>query len=280
MTIAFAVKKGLKGALSSLETLMPEASYRALLYGLLPVYKSVCYFLYNLKGSGTLMSGNPAGWRKTQAILKVAPHTLVGFGGLEMTYDMAKELNDRQMEGDFIELGVARGGCAALICHVAFNESEGMKRKVWLFDSYEGLPEPTGDDYQDGKTGDHLRHLPKGSCLGTLEQVKELLFGQFNFPAEPIEFVKGWFQDTLPEVRPRLGKIALLRLDGDWYESTKISLEHLYDLVIPDGKIVIDDYLSCYGCKKAVDEFLETRNLKVRLIMDGRGGCYFSKPGN
>ena len=88
---------------------------------------------------------------------------------------------------------------------------------------------------------------------------------------------KGWFQNTLPEIKDKIGPIAILRLDSDWYESTKCCLDNLYDNVIQGGYIVIDDYGCWEGCKRAVDEFLEKRNMKINLIKIDNSGVYFKK---
>ena len=153
-------------------------------------------------------------------------------------------------------------------------------RKMWLFDSFEGLPSPTGEDYdKTGKaTGPHLRPLRKGSCLGAKDQVEELLFLKFGLDRSNVHLVKGWFRDTLPASRERIGPISLLRIDGDWYESTKCCLENLYDQVLPGGCVIIDDYETCFGAKEAVDEFVARRGLSVSLSSDRRGGVLFQKP--
>ena len=150
-------------------------------------------------------------------------------------------------------------------------------RQKWLFDSYEGLPEPTEEDYEGGKTGHFIRPLPKGSCLGTIEQVSELMFDTLEFPKEEVHLIKGWFQDTNPVYREKVGKIAVLRLDGDWYESTKVPLENFFDQVVEGGLIIIDDYATCFGSRKAVDEFRTNRNITTPLNPDGRGGVWFKK---
>lgn len=91
--------------------------------------------------------------------------------------------------------------------------------------------------------------------------------------------IKGWFDETLPKYKAEINPISILRIDADWYESVKCCLDNLYDNVLPgSGYIIIDDYGSCYGAQKAVDEFLNNRGVKVDLIPDGRGGCYFIKP--
>jgi hypothetical protein len=120
----------------------------------------------------------------------------------------------------------------------------------------------------------------KGSCLGTIEQVSELLFDHMKLSRDTIHLVKGWFQDTLPVTRKNIGPIALLRVDGDWYDSTKCVLEALFDQVAEGGHILIDDYCSCFGAQKATDEFLESRGIQAKLVPDGRGGASFQKPAS
>jgi len=82
----------------------------------------------------------------------------------------------------------------------------------------------------------------------------------------------------LPAYRGKIGPVSLLRIDGDWYESTKCCLENLYDQVVPGGCLIIDDYETCFGAKKAVDEFVAQRGLIVSMSSDGRGGVLFKKP--
>ena len=82
---------------------------------------------------------------------------------------------------------------------------------------------------------------------------------------QTVHIIKGLFEDTITKYKMNIGKIALLHLDGDWYESTKVSLENLFDNIVPGGYIVIDDYGHWRGCKKAVDEFLKQRNLHYTL---------------
>ena len=105
-----------------------------------------------------------------------------------------------------------------------------------------------------------------------------MLFDGFKLRRDRIRLVKGWFQDTLPVTRAQVGRIAVLRIDGDWYASVKCCLEMLFDQVVNGGSVIIDDYTSCYGAKKAVDEFIAAKRLAVVLLPDGRGGCYFVKP--
>jgi O-methyltransferase len=82
-----------------------------------------------------------------------------------------------------------------------------------------------------------------------------------GIPQERSVFHVGWFQDTVPAAAREIPKIAILRIDGDWYDSTKVCLEHLYDLVSPNGYVIIDDYNTFSGCHDAVDEFRASRHI-------------------
>ncbi|HUP59862.1 MAG TPA: TylF/MycF/NovP-related O-methyltransferase [Thermoanaerobaculia bacterium] len=95
---------------------------------------------------------------------------------------------------------------------------------------------------------------------------------------ERVEIRKGWFQDTLPSAKHEIGSIAVLRLDGDWYESTRVCLDNLYDLVAPGGYVIIDDYNYWEGCKRAVDEFLAARGLGVALVAVGDSAVWWEVP--
>jgi hypothetical protein len=207
---------------------------------------------------------------RARLVHRVMPYSLVGAAGLEATYDAVRATT---AQGSIVECGVAQGGCAALMCLAA------PDRKVFLFDSYEGLPDPTEKDYEQGKTGLHARDLKKGECLGTVEQVSSLLFDRFKLDRARVTLVKGWFQDTLAVTADQASPIAVLRIDADWYESVKCCLDALYDRVAPGGAIIIDDYGSCFGARKAVDEFLAARGIVPDLRPDGRGGVALVKSG-
>jgi hypothetical protein len=279
----FALKKQLKRVVQKAEKRLPEKTFNVLYRELFSLYKNMAPYAYLCsKGPTKFLKNGQDEWNMAKNIFHVMPYSLVGVGGLEVTYKTVKDACERNIPGDLIELGVARGGCAALMASVAFNKEicGKMDRKLWLFDSYEGLPEPTAMDFNpelgDG-TGDHVRPLPKGSCLGQLDEVKHLMFNKNDFPRDKIEFVKGWFDKTLPVTKKQIEQIAVLRIDADWYESTKCCLENLYDKVTSGGYLIVDDYQSCYGCRRAVDEFIQNRHLDPDIKFDGRGGCYFNK---
>lgn len=269
-------KRVARVVLIGLHRVLPTLVYDSIYHPAFQWYQWGIRRRYGVKIEQLRLAGEEAAVQKMERVLKVMPHSLIGSPGLEHTHELAYGLVERQVEGAFVECGVAQGGCASLIAMVAACEGQG--RHCWFFDSFEGLPDPTSEDYDAGETGRHIRPLPRGSCLGTYEQVSELLFGKFKLSRQSITLVKGWFQDTLAQRAQQVGPIALLRVDGDWYESTKCCLEALYDQVAPGGSIIIDDYCSCYGAKKATDEFLEHRRLQLDLQPDGRGGCSFQKP--
>ena len=217
----------------------------------------------------SVLRGDSASIRKIKSIRLINSYSLVGRRGLLNTYDLCVRIENNSIEGCFVECGVARGGCSALMAMVAAANKGG--RKSWLFDSFEGLPQPTGKDPKDCG-------LVQGSCRGMYEEVDWLLFSKLRLDRNNVSLVKGWFQDTLPEYKDRMGAVALLRLDGDWYESTKCCLENLYDNVVPGGYVIIDDYGALTGCKEAVDDFLNERNINVELIDVDHIRFYFLKP--
>jgi O-methyltransferase len=214
---------------------------------------------------------------KLRLVDKLLPFTMGGPLALSATFDVVTMAERDAIRGALVECGVGKGGCGAMMALVS--KELGSKRTLWLCDSYEGLPEPTEKDFRAGKTGEMIGPLSQGMLLHPTEQVSDLIFNKCRLLKEDVKIVKGWFQDTLPAVRKDIGEIAVLRLDGDWYESTKCCLENLYDIVSPTGFVIIDDYATCYGAERAVTEFMLTRRIEVELIPDGRGGVWFRKPG-
>ena len=270
------IKRIARVVLPVLHRVLPQKVYNSFYHPAFGAYQWVLRRSYRSQLEKARREGNQAVATCKERVLAVMPYSLIGSPGLEHTHDLAQDLVQRKIEGSFVECGVAQGGCAALISMVA--AGEGLGRSCWFFDSFEGLPDPTNQDFSEGQTGQHIRPLPRGSCLGTFEQVSQLLFEKFELSREKITLVKGWFQDTLSVQAEQVGRIALLRVDGDWYESTKCCLETLYDQVSDGGQIIIDDYCSCYGAKKATNEFIQNRNIETTLVPDGRGGCSFKKP--
>ncbi|WP_437205812.1 TylF/MycF/NovP-related O-methyltransferase [Planctomicrobium sp. SH664] len=270
------VKRVATPILQVLNAVLPQKAYDAIYFPAFGTYQWTLRSAYAGKIRQARRRGDQTAALKMERVHRVMKYSLVGTPGLEHTHDLAQDLVNRNVPGAFVECGVAQGGCAALIAQVASGDK--ASRDCWFFDSYEGLPEPTELDFEGGKTGRHIRPLPKGSCLGTIEQVSQLLFEEMKLSREKIHLIKGWFQDTLPIQKANVGPIALLRVDGDWYDSTWCVLENLYDQVSESGYVLIDDYCSCYGAQKATDEFMKQRGINATLVPDGRGGASFQKP--
>jgi O-methyltransferase len=198
---------------------------------------------------------------------KVRPYTLLSYGRLKGIYTGVRDVLRRDVNGDAVECGAARGGSAALMGLILKKSAPG--RRLWVLDTFEGLPPPTeGDPDYDKAVG------KTGACKGELAEVEELFL---NFGVADIATcVKGLFQDTLPLAE--IGPIAFLHLDGDWYESTKVCLDRLYDKVTPGGVIQIDDYGHWAGARKALHEFFDTRGIRVKLKYLDYTGRQFVKP--
>ncbi len=217
---------------------------------------------------------------RASMIKDILPYTMVGRKGLVATFDIVVDVEQQRIRGCLVECGVAKGGCSALMLHLSnvCRQITRMRRDAWLFDSFEGLPEPTAEDGVLRKPQGKNRSswdLAKGYCLGTQEEVEDLLFNKFEFDRDQVHLVKGWFQDTLPKYQEQVGEIAILRIDGDWYASTKCCLENLYEQVVDGGYVILDDY-ALVGCRKAVDEFFAGKEYP-EVIPDGRGGGWFRK---
>ncbi len=154
-----------------------------------------------------------------------------------------------KIEGDFVECGVWMGG-NVVIAKKFFDSVNDSKRKFYAFDTFEGMTEPSENDPSKA----HKIWNTTASCLGPLEQVIAE-FESHKVYDDRIVIVKGDVRSTLLDKKNIPEKIAILRLDTDWYDSTKIELEILYEKLVNGGYLIIDDYGHWDGCKKAVDEF-------------------------
>ena len=186
----------------------------------------------------------------------------------------------RQVPGDFVECGVWRGGSALIMGSVL--KKLNQTRRLHLFDSFQGLPQPSAEDgeraadYSDGQRDGKM--VPVAKCEATIDHVKSALFNDAKLDPSYVEFYEGWFQDTVPVSGNRLSKIAVLRLDGDWYASTQVCLEHLYPRLSSGGIIILDDYYCWDGCKKATDEYRAHHHINAPLIQVDNDCCYWIKP--
>ncbi len=160
---------------------------------------------------------------------------------------------EEDIPGSIVECGTWIGGCLAMMTQ-ALVESK-SKKKIYGLDTFTHLPRPSAIDGRHVAGRGH-----KNDLMSSIEKVRETL-QMCELPKSRPKLLKGMFQDTLPKYKKSIGPIAVLRLDGDWYESTKVCLEELYDQVSIGGFIIIDDYGHFKGCRQAVDEFLDSRGI-------------------
>ena len=175
----------------------------------------------------------------------------------------------------FVECGVAKGGCLAIMKYAS-----GCKNKIFGFDSFAGMPTLVPADINAYNKSPPQKWVGVPLCNGIADVTNT--FECLNLTMDNVTLVQGFFQDTLNVSNnlDGIGDIAVLRLDGDWYESTKICLEKLYDKVINGGIIIIDDYGHFIGAKKATDEFREKHNIISSLIQTDYTEFYWIKHSN
>lgn len=172
-------------------------------------------------------------------------------------YNACCYLSQAKVPGDIAECGVWRGG-SSMICALSLLKDGDTGRKLHLFDTYEGMPDSTEKDvFLDGKST-----IPKGALAAPLDDVRENMFST-GYPQDKIVFVKGMVEDTLPRHAPE--KLALLRLDTDFHDSTYHAMVHLYPRLVPGGVLVLDDYGSMQGARDAVLNYFKENDIHVLI---------------
>ena len=192
--------------------------------------------------------------------------TSVGTIPTWMIINSIKYIKNNNIEGDFVEAGVFRGG--NLIIYKELNDTLKLNKKIYAYDTYEGMPKPNDklDIKWNNSKGDWIyNHVKKDNwCKCSLDNVKNKFLSEIN-NLNNIIFVKGLVEDTLKIEKNLPKKISLLRLDTDFYESTKIELEILFPRLSRGGILIIDDYGEWKGAKKAVDDYFKNSPLLIYL---------------
>lgn len=196
-------------------------------------------------------------------IERVTPYTMTGPSRLEGLLNATTHLVENGLPGAFVECGVWQGG-SMLAVALRLLELGHTDRDLYLFDTFEGMSEPTEEDVSDYSP-------PALEAWEEAEEENRRVYGGFfdadlfdeasvrarlidsGYPADRMHFVRGKVEDTIPGVLP--SPIALLRLDTDWYESTRHEMEHLYPQLVRGGVLIVDDYGHWKGCRQAVDEY-------------------------
>lgn len=176
-----------------------------------------------------------------------------------------------KLSGCVVECGVWRGGMIAGMAALL-----GQNRRYFLFDSFEGLPPAKVIDGEAALSWQNAKHLPGyyDNCTAPEDFAARAMT---MAGASSFQLIKGWFNETIPSFNP-LEPIAILRLDGDWYDSTMVSLQSLFELVAPGGLIVLDDYHTWDGCSRALHDFL-SRKSAVERIQSFNNICFLERKG-
>lgn len=180
------------------------------------------------------------------------------------------------ISGDYVECGVWRGGSSMAIALKLLQQGE-TSRPIWLYDTFCGMTAPVDCDKEarSGRSAKDIYLQDDVRCAAGLDEVKQNLMST-GYPSDSLNFVQGDIQVTLTHTIPE--SIALLRLDTDWYESTKVEMETLFPRLSGGGVCIIDDYGHWEGAKKAVDEYLASSKLSVLLNRIDDTGRIFVKP--
>ncbi len=192
-------------------------------------------------------------------------HSMIGQARMGNLRAAVEHVLKHRVPGDLIETGVWRGGACILMRAVlkAYNVTD---RTVWVADSFEGLPPPDASRYPADAND---RHHTYTQLAVSFEEVVAN-FSKYGLLDDQVRFLKGWFKDTLPTAP--IERLAILRLDGDMYQSTMEALQALYHKVSPGGVVIVDDYGAVPACRQAVHDFRDANTVTAPIHnIDGLG---------
>jgi hypothetical protein len=201
-----------------------------------------------------------------EIIRAVRPRTMTGHEKLYGLVQATRYVVQHKIPGEVVECGVWRGGSMQAVA-LTLNQLGATDRHLHLFDTFEGMPAPTEKDSRRGVSAQNLldardRHHKVWAVAG-LEDVEEGM-REVDYPMDRVHFHKGLVEDTVPAEAP--DEIAILRLDTDWYASTRHELEHLYERLSPGGVLIIDDYGDWEGARLATEEFLASSGEALLML--------------
>ena len=210
-------------------------------------------------------------------------YTVTSIERMYALYKAVEYIVNEKIPGDFVECGVWKGGSSMVIAKTLLNMKE-TKRKIYLYDTFAGMSKPTEKDMQSFDSVAAIKVWRRKQkkdhnewAFSPIYEVKKNMLAT-GYPEKNIVYVEGKVEDTIPETIP--AKIALLRLDTDWYESTYHELKHLFPLVSYKGVLIIDDYGHFTGAKEATDKYLKETGNKMllnRIDYTGRLGIKLEK---
>ncbi len=206
----------------------------------------------------------------------VRHYTMLGPGRLYSLFTLVRRICERDLPGNVVECGVAAGGASALMAAVMQRYSA-RPRRLFACDSFEGLPAPGSVDLHYQGQSPAALGWGGGTCAAPVDSLLEVC--RTLHVEDVVEPVRGFFAETLPVFRNREGAIALLHVDGDWYESTRTVFQNLYELVVDGGCIQIDDYAYWQGCRRAVEDFQKESGLRFELHLVEDIAAWMEKTG-
>ena len=213
---------------------------------------------------------------------RIRPFTMTSDERIWSLLQSTRYITERPVSGDIVECGVWRGG-SMMAAALQLLELGAEDRHIWLYDTYEGMTPPTPEDKEaaTGVTAEHLLSTTEVGdgdnvwCVADERDVSTNLTST-GYPADRLHFIKGDVAQTLTHTKPE--SIALLRLDTDWYASTKAELEFLYSRLAPCGVCILDDYGHWEGARKAVDEYFASHPPRPLMMPIDYSGRIFMKP--
>jgi O-methyltransferase len=209
-------------------------------------------------------------YRAQGAVWPGEAETMIGVKRLDNLDECITTVLAEGIPGDLMECGVWRGG-AAIFMRAALEAHGDPDRSVWLADSFEGVARPDPAAFPEDVGLD----LWTWHWLAVPRKDVEANFERYGLLDDRVRFLEGWFRDTLPGAP--VESLALLRLDGDLYESTFVALEALYDKVSPGGFVIVDDYLSLEPCRLATDDFRRDSGIEEEIVTIDWTGIYWRK---
>jgi hypothetical protein len=197
-------------------------------------------------------------------IREVRPFTMTSAERIYALIQAVRYVSANEIEGAIVECGVWKGGSVAAIARTLL-QLQDVRRDLYLFDTFEGMSEPTSNDsdYSGKQASELLQENPSFRCGDAPVDFVKNVLSKIGYPEERLRFVKGKVEETIPASAP--DSISLLRLDTDWYESTKHELVHLFPRLSHNGVIIIDDYGHWRGSRRACDEYFAENRVPILL---------------
>lgn len=203
--------------------------------------------------------------------------TMVGLARLNNIQKCVTDAIEQGVAGDLIETGVWRGGSCIFMRSILKAYGD-IGRKVWVADSFEGIPKPDAKNYPADAAEERKNAFYKFDQLAVSEEQVRENFARYSLLDSQVYFLKGWFRDTMPTI-PEAQRFAVIRLDGDLYESTWDAITSLYPKLSTGGYCLIDDYGGIPACRSAVDEYRSRNGIHEPVQWVDRSCIFWQKTG-